>query len=354
MAKRDEASALGNVLGKQGNVRSGMGARQVGSGSIFGKNDQNQILYLEPKQIGPYSIPSDKPGGGQAFSMEVNDEYLELKKMIQENGVLEPAIVRPWKYDDTYKYEMLAGHRRRQICEELNMRLPCIIRTEDDDTAAITMSVTNTTGRKNFRPSELAWAYRIELEARRRQKKESANSENDEVCHDGTQGVRMTEEIGKRQNQSARTVSRYIRLTYLLPDILKDYVDPGILDIVTGEHISHLPKSEQKILLKLLQEGKKPNAKQAETMKELSKQGKLTEAAMNRVLDGKKIQNSKPKPIKIPSERIGSFFPKKTKPAQIEQEVYDALSLKRKFFPDMSYEEAVEKIQILMERDSSD
>lgn len=167
--------------------------------------------------------------------MEVNDELREMARSILDHGVVTPAIARPRPEGG---YELLSGHRRKAACQLAGLEtLPTVVRELDDDAATIVM-VDSNQQRENLLPSEKAFAYQMKLEA---------------IKHQGKATSRQV--VGKLESadviaddESGRNVQRYIRLTYLLPELLK-MVDEGRIAMTPAVELSYLPKKLQEELL---------------------------------------------------------------------------------------------------------
>lgn len=319
--------------------------RQISSAAPPGAGRMEYIQQIDPDLIGPYSIPSDKPGGGQAFKIKKDEEYESLKEKIAAHGVNTPAIIRLWKYDNSFRYEMLAGHRRQMICKELGIQLPCIIRANlSDDDATIIMTSTNTETRQTMDPSELAWAYRMELNALKHQGRSLSNGNNTSAQNEPKSGMTTAEQVGKARGDSRAKVQRYIRLTYLIPELLYDYVDHKYIDLLTGVALSYLPNEMQEEVLHCLQAGAKIQSVQAETLKQLQKDGTLTAEIVRTNLLGT-VQRKRTSMVKIPSARISTFFPKHTKPETMEQALFEAMTIRNEFFPNATLDEIRAELQ---------
>lgn len=364
MASKEElfrsktSSLLGNGATPKAVARS-----QVSGGNTMFRNQSEQICMIDPNMIGPFSVPSAKPDGGQAFEVVRDQEFESLKEKILSDGIQQPAVIRPWPYQENpcdYRYEMIVGHRRQLICKDTGMLLPCVIRRMDDNEAIIVMTTTNTEGRHKPKPSELAWAYRMEFDARKHQGK-PLNSltevteepvcvqEDAESAHSADTTADL---IGKSRGISGRTVSRYIRLSYLIPEILNDYVNSEQVKIVTGVHLSYLPDSIQRDVMECLRKGIRVDETAAKTLRELHDHGKLKTTDVEAVLTGKKKAPAVPS-YKIPSARLKRFFPKKAKPDQVEQDIFDALtvqSIVKEHFPNATTEEICAELRLILSR----
>ena len=185
------------------------------------------------------------------FKVIDNDELESLKESIKVNGVLSPAIIRK-KSDD--RYEMISGHRRKYASEQLGLNtMPCVIKDLSDDEATIFM-VDSNLQREKLLPSEKAFAYKMKYEALKHQRKNVANQHDASVRQVGAV-VRSDNIIGEEHGDSGRQVQRYIRLTYLIPELLnlvdnseiKDKDLPSIA-LTPAVELSYLKEEEQRLV----------------------------------------------------------------------------------------------------------
>ena len=230
---------------------------------------------------------------------KVIDETLdELMNSITESGITTPLVIRPLKDGN---YEIVSGHRRKRACELLGItNIPCIVRSMSKDEAIITM-VDSNIQREEVLPSERAFAYKMKLEAMKHQGKKL----EDTSCQVGTKS-RTTEEIS--ENDSARQVSRYIRLTELIPDLL-EMVDSKRIAFSPAVEISYLYKNVQMMLLKMIEMfDHTPSLSQAQELRRLSKSYELNEDTMEDLMSEEK-PNQIPK-INISYGRIQHYVPR--------------------------------------------
>lgn len=325
------------------------------AGSAMPRMQNEQVVMIDPKMIGPFSIPSAKPDGGQAFEVNRDQEYESLKEKILRDGIQQPAVVRPWKYDGSYRYEMIVGHRRRMICLDTDQKLPCIIRNLDDNEATIVMTTTNTETRHKLKPSELAWAYRMEFDARKHQGKpiDIVTDQEEEEANDNAPAELTTEQIGRSRGISARTVSRYIRLTYLHTEILHDYVDTEQIKLTAAVSLSYLPEDIQEEVLRCLQKGIRIDDTKATLLKDSAKRGALAVSDVEDCLLGKAKKKAPSPTLKVPAERLKAFFPKKVKPAKMEQDLFEAMTISsviREYFPNSTAEEICVELNMILKK----
>jgi len=249
----------------------------------------------------PLSEISDFPN--HPFKVKADEAMLEMADSVKQYGVLVPGLVRP-KPDGGY--EMVAGHRRKKASELAGKEtMPCIVREMDDDAAIVAM-VDSNLQRESILPSEKAFAYKMKLEAMKRQgQRTDLTSAQLGRKLDGKESREiLAEQAGESRNQ----ISRYIRLTYLLPSIL-EMVDEKRIAFNPAVEISYLAEKEQQDLYNTMQsEDCTPSLAQAQRMKKLSQDGRLNVDVIFSILTEEK-PNQKEK-FQIRRERIDRFFPK--------------------------------------------
>ncbi len=244
-----------------------------------------------------------------------DDEAMEQTvESIKEYGVLVPAIARP---RENGGYEIIAGHRRKHACEIAGLKtMPVIVRDIDRNTATIVM-VDSNLQRENILPSERAKAYKMKLEAIKRQGKR----------HDltSTQPVQKlsVEQIAEDAGTSREQIRRYIRLNELQPE-LQHLVDEGKIGMTPAVEISYLKPDEQKILIETIDsEQATPSFSQAQRMRRLSQEGKLNDdAVLGIMMEQKKPENWD---LKLPMEKIRKFFPRSYTPQRMEETIIKLL-----------------------------
>lgn len=249
----------------------------------------------------PLSEISDFPN--HPFKVKADEAMLEMAESVKQYGVLVPGLVRP-KPDGGY--EMIAGHRRKKASELAGKEtMPCIVRELDDDEATIIM-VDSNLQRESILPSEKAFAYKMKLEAMKRQA--GRPSKNSAQVGSNSFGKESREILAEQAGESRNQISRYIRLTYLLPSIL-EMVDEKQIAFNPAVEISYLAEKEQQDLYNTMQsEDCTPSLAQAQRMKKLSQDGRLSVDVIFSILTEEK-PNQKEK-FQIRRERIDRFFPK--------------------------------------------
>lgn len=255
------------------------------------------------------------------FKINNGEEIENMKESIRQNGILVPALVRA-KEDG--KYEMIAGHRRKFAAMLLGMEtIPCIVRELSDDEAIIAM-VDSNLQREEILPSERAFAYKMKVEALNHQGKII-------LCQDGTR-LSSANEVGKENEDSPRQVYRYIRLTKLIPELLK-LVDEKRIAFNPAVELSYLKEQEQYEVLEFIERNEAtPSLSQAIKLKEMSNKGVLNENEIYELLNQEK-PNQVIK-IKFNENRIRNALPKEARnidPNKIEDFIVKAIEYYTKY-----------------------
>lgn len=275
-----------------------------------------KVVILNPAEI------SDFPN--HPFKVKQDEAMAEMVDSVRKYGVLVLALVRP-KEDGGY--EMVAGHRWKfaAALAEL-MELPCIVRNLTDDEATI-ITVDSNLQREMILPSEKAFAYKMKLDAMKRQAGRPSK-ENSRPLDTNLIGTRSDEQLAKDSPDSARQIQRFIRLTELIPPVLQ-MVDDGKIAFRPAVEISYLSKEQQESLYSTMEcEDCTPSLAQAIKMKEFSKDGKLTDEVILSIMQEEK-PNQKEQ-FKMPKERISKYFAPGTPAQKIEDTIIKALELYRK------------------------
>lgn len=252
-----------------------------------------------------------KPFENHPYKVEENEEMEMLTQSIKENGILSPLIVRPIENSE---YEIISGHRRLFASKRAGLtEVPAFVYEMDRDKATIAL-VDSNLHREHLLPSEKAFAYKMKVEAMSRQGKRTDLTSSQVGKRLNTYEV-IAEESGESRNQ----IHRYIRLTNLLPELLK-YVDDGQISFTPAVELSYLNDIEQRDLLQAMELNDcTPSLSQAVRMKKLSQQGLLNDERINEIMAEEKA-NQKER-IKIPTERVRKYFPKSFSNSQIEDEI---------------------------------
>ena len=270
------------------------------------------------------------------FRVVLDDNMREMVESIRQYGVLVPTLVRPAPDGG---YQMISGHRRKMASELAGVPLPCIVRDLTDDEAIIIMIDSNLQ-RENILPSEKAFAYKMKLDAMKRQGKRT-DLTCEPVAHK-LGGMKSRDILAEQVGESKDQIRRYIRLTYLIPELL-EMVDNSVLkDKETKQiamrpavELSYLSESEQRTLVETMEcEDCTPSHAQTIKMREFSKAGKLTPEVILSILQEEK-PNQKEQ-FKIPKERISKYFAPGTPAQKMEDTIVKALELYRKRQRDQS------------------
>ena len=250
------------------------------------------------------------------FKVRDDEKMEETVESVKAYGVLVPAIVRQRPDGE---YEIVSGHRRKRASELAGLsELPSIVRDLDDDAATIIM-VDSNLQRENILPSERAAAYKMKLEAIKRQ-----GSRRDLTSPQVAAKFRADDEVAKGTGVSGDTVRRYIRLTELQPE-LQEMVDTGKIAMTPAVEISYLKPKEQELLLETIDsEQATPSLSQAQRMKKLSQVGGLNEDTMLSIMSEQKKPELSSN-ITLPGEKLKKYFPKSYTPAQIENTIFKLL-----------------------------
>ena len=237
-----------------------------------------------------------------------NDEMNNLITSVQQQGIMTPLIVRPLE-NTTDEYEIISGHRRFRAAQKAGLaEVPAFIRPVSRDEAAI-MLVDSNLHREHILPSEKAYAYKLKADALNHQGKRT------DLTSEQFAPKLSTELIAEQEGTSKDTVKRYIRLTKLIPDILK-MVDEQRIAFSVGVELSYLTENEQLDLFETIElEDKTPSLSQAIQMKKLSQAGKLDSETISRIISEEK-PNQREK-ISFQLDELSKYFPKKYTPQDI-------------------------------------
>ena len=274
-----------------------------------------KVVTLNPADI------SDFPN--HPFKVKQDEAMAEMVDSVTLYGVLAPALVRP-KADGGY--EMVAGHRRKCAATLAGItEMPCIVRNLTDDEATIII-VDSNLQRETILPSEKAFAYKMKLEAMKRQGQRSDLTST--PLEPKLKGSRSNEELAASSPDSRSQIQRYIRLTELIPPVL-DMVDSGKIAFRPAVELSYLSKEQQQSLYDTMEcEDCTPSLAQAIKMKEFSRDGKLTVEVILSIMQEEKPNQREQ--FKMPKERISKYFAPGTPAQKIEDTIIKALELYRR------------------------
>ena len=249
------------------------------------------------------------------FQVRDDDSMNETVESIKTYGVLQPAIVRP---SDDGNYEILSGHRRKRASELAGRKtIPAIVRELDDD-AAIIFMVDSNLQRENILPSERAAAYKMKLEALKRQ-----GARTDLTSAQVVPKLSAREKVAEEAGVNRMEVTRYIRLTELQPE-LQQMVDDKKIAFTPAVEISYLKPDEQKMLLDTISsEQATPSLSQAQRLKKLSQSGELTDDSMLSIMSEQK--KSERNDLTIPADVLEKFFPRSFTPMKMQEVIIKLL-----------------------------
>ena len=297
--------------------------------SLFTTQEQRDEAKRDSVQDIPISQISDFPE--HPFKVKQDEAMLEMAESVRQYGVLVPGLVR--QLEDG-SYQMVSGHRRK-MASELAGRdtIPCIVRDLTDDEAVIIM-VDSNLQRERVLPSEKAFAYKMKLDAMRRQQGERTDLTSTPVVEKLKGKDALSSAIvGKTSGDSYEQVRRFIRLTNLIPEIL-DMVDDGRIAFRPAVELSYLTEQEQGTLYDTMgREDCTPSLAQAIKMKAFSRDGKLTDAVILSIMEEEKPNQREQ--FRLPRDRINRFFKPGTPAQTIEDTIIRALELYRKRQRDM-------------------
>ena len=297
--------------------------------SLFTTQEERDTSTQPRVQEIPIDQIDDFPN--HPFKVRMDDSMIEMAESVKQHGILVPAIVRP---KENGHYEMVAGHRRKLACTLIaKLQLPCIVRELTDAEATIIM-VDSNLQREQLLPSEKAFAYKMKLDAMKRQ-----GQRTDLTCATPLHklsGVKSRNILAEQSGESHEQVRKYIRLTSLIPEIL-DLVDNSVLKekdklqiaLRPAVELSYLTEQEQHDLYEtMITEDCTPSHVQAMKMRKFSEEGRLNMDVIFSIMQEEK-PNQKEQ-FKIPKERISKFFAPGTPAQKIEDTIVKALDFYRK------------------------
>lgn len=281
---------------------------------------QEERDNLKREKIVDIDITSIDNFPNHPFQVLKNEELMNLIESIKENGVLVPALVRP-KEDG--RYEMVSGHRRKFASLLANMKtLPCIVRDLTDEEATIIM-VDSNLQREKILPSEKAFAYKMKYDAMKHQGKRT------DLTFGPVDQMFTAQKIGEEYGESEKTIRRYIRLTELIPQILK-MVDEDKIALRPAVEISYLKKEEQLILFDFMEMYRAtPSQEQAKKLKVLSQENRLDADDIADIIEEQK-PNQTPR-LKLNENKIRNVLPQNIDENGIEDFLVKAIEHYKKY-----------------------
>ena len=260
------------------------------------------------------------PFKGHPFKVQNNEEMQRMIESIRKVGAITPALARPLPDGG---YELISGHRRLAACKALGMdTMPVIVRDLTDEEAVITM-VDSNLQREHILPSEKAFAYKMKMEALKNQGKRT-----DLTLSQVATKLDAAAEIGKSADESRDQVFRYIRLTHLIPDILK-LVDEGKIALTPAVELSYLQPSEQEMLFSVMDSDEvTPSLSQARRLRRMSEAQTLTDDAVLQLLS--EVKGNQVEYVKVPVDKLRSFFRPDTSVKQMTETLVKAMDFYNK------------------------
>ena len=289
---------------------------------LFSTQEERDNESRESVREIPLEEISDFPN--HPFKVKMDESMADMAESVKQYGVLVPALVREKPEGG---YEMIAGHRRKMASELAEKKeIPCIVRNLTDDEAIIIM-VDSNLQREQILPSEKAFAYKMKLDAMKRQ--QGYRSDLTSATPLQKSGKKSSREIlAEQAGESHEQIRKYIRLTELITPIL-DMVDSGKIAIRPAVELSYLPKEQQTILLDTMQlEDCTPSHAQAIKMRKFADEGRLNEDVILSILSEEK--GNQKEQFRMPKERISKYFSPGTPAKQMEDTIVKALELYRK------------------------
>lgn len=255
------------------------------------------------------------PFRNHPFKVKEDEEMAQLMRSIADAGVLSPALARPLPDGG---YELISGHRRLAACKALGMdTMPVIVRDLTDEEAVITM-VDSNLQREHILPSEKAFAYKMKYDA---------------LKHQGTSSqlgtkLRTDELLAQNSSDSRNQIQRYIRLTHLIPDILK-LVDEGKIALTPAVELSYLQPSEQEMLFSVMDSDEvTPSLSQARRLRRMSEAQTFTDDAVLQLLS--EVKGNQVEYVKVPVDKLRSFFRPDTSVKQMTETLVKAMDFYNK------------------------
>ena len=261
-----------------------------------------QLSQLHPHPQNPFSIRDDQA-------------MLDLIQSVQSHGVLVPAIARPRPDGE---YEIIAGHRRKHASELAGLDFMPVVVLDLNDDEAIIQLVDSNIQRENILPSERAKAYKMRMEAMKRQ-----GARTDLTSPNISAKFRSDDELGQEVGVSGDTIRNYASLTNLVPELMQ-MVDEGRIKLSPAYQIAALPHNEQSLLLDTIEsEQATPSLSQAQRIKRLSQNGELNEDVLLEIMmeQKKPVRND----ITLSGEKLRKYFPKSYSPIQMENVIFKLL-----------------------------
>lgn len=298
------------------NKRSGEKIRLTSIDELLGVENEESAMEIELNRIHAFK---DHP-----FKVVDDENMKDLVESVKENGVLTPVLVR---VDEKNEYEMISGHRRMHAAKLAGLKtIPAIVREISDDAAVIAMVDANIQ-REELLPSEKAFAFRMKLEAMKRQGCRTDLTS----CQIGTK-LRTDEQLAQQSGQSARSIQRYIRLTELIPELL-NLVDKKKIPFMVAVEVSYIEKKIQELIYKYICDGGRPlKLSQITTLREyLEKNSDIVEEKkVSSILDNSSLRKKTQKTLTFSQKKLEEYFPKTYSTEQMKDVIIELLETWKK------------------------
>ena len=291
-------------------TRAGQKIRLTSVEELLGVANEESAMDLEIAKIRPFK---DHP-----FKVLDDEKMQDLMESIRINGILSPVLVRPIGNDT---YEMVSGHRRMHAAMMLGMdTVPAIIREMSDDEAVVKMVDANIQ-REELLPSEKAFAYKMKMDAMRRQglRSDLTSDQNDQRLGQTSRKI-LAEQVGTSEAQ----ITRYIRLTELIPE-LRDYVDQKRIQLTVGIEISYIDQEVQKWLFEYIKDNGVVKLNQITLLRTQLQTGAITQAKMIALLNGSQPGKSPSSKLTFTERKLREYFPATYTTAEMRNIIEDLL-----------------------------
>lgn len=291
------------------NSRSGEKIKLTSIDELLGVVNEESAMEIEIKSISPFK--------GHPFKVIADDKMEELINSVKESGVITPVLLRPVGENH---YEMISGHRRMYAARKAGLStVPAIVRDMTDDEAVIAMVDANIQ-REELLPSEKAFAYKMKLNAMKRQ---AGRPSKNNVRQNGT-NLRSDQELGEQVGESARSIQRYIRLTELIPELL-DMVDNKKLQFTVAVDISYLDKEMQKWIYEYIKDNGfiKPN--QIAVLRKRLEDENVGHNYMISIFNNCLAPKRKVRKVTLPEKKLKNYFPPDYTQEQMEEIIVSLL-----------------------------
>ena len=294
-------------------TRAGQKIRLASVEELLGVSNEESAMDLEIVKIRPFK---DHP-----FKVVDDDKMQDLVESIRTNGILSPVLVRPVAND---VYEMVSGHRRMHAAVILGIdRVPAIIREMTDDEAIVKMVDANIQ-REELLPSEKAFAYRMKMEAMKRQ------GSRKDLREDGATSTQIgwksetAELLGQELGESKNQIRRYIRITELIPELL-DYVDQKRIQFTVAVEISYIDREIQKWLFEYIKDNGVVKLNQITLLRTQLQNGAITQAKMIALLNGSQPGKTPSSKLTFSEKKLREYFPAKYTASEMRGIIEDLL-----------------------------